>query len=196
MPGVIRGYGSALAIRAKVLAGIEAETGQPARAPNLDATAPYAMGLGRVFDDLEVMVGGQPLNFGQVGSSSVEVNGDDRARFRCEDAFGRSHIQVEGGGVDVGEDGSGADVAHRFGCGEEAVCGDNHLIVGTDAGRLERQLQRRRSRADAHRVLGADKPSEFVLKPLDPLSPDEVAGLQNGLHSLLDFFLDRHVLGF
>src|SRR5437762_326400 len=98
--------------------------------------------------------------------------------------------------IDIRKDRPGADVRDRFGGGEEAVGGDNHLVAGPDSGRLESQLQGVGSGGHAHGVARANVASQVSLESFHPLAAHELARLEHGLDRLLYLVSDRVVLGF
>ena len=99
-----------------------------------------AEGLGGVFDELEIVFAGDGGEGVHVGALAEEVDGEDGGVLEAgwegfgEDFLDGLGVEVEGGEVDVGEDGMGSGAEDGGGGGEEAEGGGNDGVAGADAG--------------------------------------------------------------
>ena len=93
-----------------------------------------------------------------------EVDRDDRPR-PVGDLRGRVlEVEVERGGVDVGEDRGRAAPRDRLGRRVEGEGGADHLVAGPDAERVERDHQRVGAVGDADRPLHAERSGGLLLE--------------------------------
>ena len=106
---------------------------------------------------------------------------DDRLRARADRVRETRRIEIERPLGDVHEHRPRAHGGNRRRCGDERVRGGDHVVSRPDTERAERELERRRARADAHgmphaAVLG--EPSlEFVeLRAADERGTGDDAG--------------------
>ena len=76
---------------------------------------------------------GEVAEGGHVGGDAEGVDDEDGAGSRGEDAFDRGGREVEGDGIDVGEDRCGADVQDGVGDGDEGEGRDDDFIAFSDA---------------------------------------------------------------
>ena len=70
------------------------------------------------------------------------MDGDDRPRALGDGRLDGRRVDVERGGIDVGEHRPGACAGDRLGGGVERVGGADHLVAGPNHQALERQDQR------------------------------------------------------
>ena len=104
-------------------------------------------------------------------------------------------VDVVGDRVAVDQHRHGADRRHGQRRRDERVAGDDDLVAGLDAGRLEGQPQRVEARADADGVLRADHRREALLEGLDFGAEDVLAVQQDLLHGGLDLVAHGRVMG-
>ena len=105
-------------------------------------------------------------------------------------------VQVEGLGVDVDEDGGGADLGDGFGGGDEGVGHRDDGITRADSGRHEGEAQGVGAGVDADAVFGVAECGEGFFEVLDVRSADE-SGVLEGFGDHGDGFSgDGFVLGF
>ena len=105
-------------------------------------------------------------------------------------------IHVEGLGVDIDEDGDGADLGDGFGGGDEGVGHRDDRIPRADSGRHEGEAQGVGAGVDADAVFAVAKGGEFLFEAGHLGSADEHAGGHGFGDDGDDFRFDLFVLGF
>ncbi len=88
--------------------------------------------LGGVLDNHELMLLGDLHQGVHVGHLAVEVHGHDGARAGGDFCLDLRHVQVVGGGINIHEDGRGADARDGAGGGEEGVGRGDDLVARAD----------------------------------------------------------------
>ena len=125
-------------------------------ADRADATAVVFRpdGLGRVFHQGDAL---RPGDLGQghrIDRLAEKVHGNDRLGSRRDQRCHVFGIDIEGGGVDVGEYRLGAEPRHGAGRGEEREAGQDHLVAGRYIQGHQGQEQGVAARGAADGVLG------------------------------------------
>jgi hypothetical protein len=105
------------------------------------------------------------------------------------------NIHGERVGVDVDQNGLGADVLHCGNRGNESERYRNDFITGTDAGREQGELQGAGSGVDADSMLHAAKRGEVFLEGFDLGPEDEAARFENTPESFVDLGFQAGDLG-
>ena len=116
-----------------LLVGIEAEYGEIAEAAGAVVLDFRPDGFGGVFNDGKVVVCGQIAKRRHVGGDAEGVDDQDGASARGEDALDGCRREVEGDGIDVGEDGYGADLKNSSGDGDESEGWNDDFVPFSDA---------------------------------------------------------------
>ena len=143
--GVARHDGAAVAEGAEVFAREKAGASHVAKgaggALHSGALVHGTEALGVVFNEAQPMLLGPGHEGVHVGALPEEVHHDDGLRAGGSGALGRGGVEVEGVGVDVCEDGGGADFGHDFGRGDEGKVGDDDLVAWADTERAQGEVQ-------------------------------------------------------
>ena len=193
--GIVHEDGAGVAERAQVLGGVEAERSDPRQRPHHAPFVSCAVGLTGVLDEGEAVVTGDLQERIEVGRVAVEVHGQEGLRpwrDRARDGLGRD---VEGGGVDVGENRASAG-GEDGEAGERGGEGRGHdLVAGADADRGEGELDRLRPARDPHRVLGAAGRGQLALEGLALAAEDEPARVEDAPHGRLQLATDGRDAG-
>ncbi len=82
-------------------------------------------------------------------------------------------VEIQGGGLDVGENRHAARQHHRLAGGVEGEGGHDHLVTGAQPQGAQRDHQRVRAVGDAHRTPRAEVARPFLLEGLDRRTQDE-----------------------
>jgi hypothetical protein len=126
---------------AQVLGGIKAEGGDVAQSAGLDSAPFRAPGLGCVFNDSQAALLSKTRK--RIGALAKEVDGEDGAdefALRAiEHTFDRRGREVEGGRVNVGQQGCGAGAKNCADRGKEAERRGDHSLAGANSGGGQRQ---------------------------------------------------------
>jgi hypothetical protein len=192
--GVVGHDRAALAVRAEVLAGVEAEAAGARERPDAATLVECAVRLRRVLDDDEIVALGYFVHGVHVRRLAVEVDGDDGARALGHGALQLCGVEVVGDGVAVHEDGRGPYGRDGLGRGEEGVGRDDDLVAGADAARQQREVERRRAVRDADALARADVVRELALERLDLAPEHEGRRVEHALDGRVNLGLERAVL--
>ena len=123
---------------AEIFCGVEAERGGVAERSGGSVIPGCSEGLGSVFDEEDVVVLFQGRECVPVGALAVEMDWEDgfdvSAGGGLQDLFDCGGGEVEGGGVDVGEEGRGAATENGADGGEEAERSGDDGVAGADVG--------------------------------------------------------------
>ena len=183
---------------AQVFCGIKAEGGGGAECPRFHSLPLRAPGLGGVFNEGQVMLSSETGKRGPIGALAVKMNrqdGLDRFALRAfQNGLHGVRVQVEGSGVDVGQNRSGAgaeDGAHR---GEEAERGGDDGRTGADSGGGQGQPEGIGARGAAQRVGHAQLLLGGALKGGYRLAKDELLRLKHVGDRIQQFLVERTVL--
>ena len=146
---------AAVAGRAEVLGREEGEAAVMADRAGAAAFVLRADRLGGVFDDHKPVLL-RDLHHGvHVGHLAVEMHGHDRPRAGGDLCLDLRRLQVVGGGVNIHEDGCGADARDAAGGGEEGVGRGDDLVARADPLGHQADEQGVSSGRDADRVSAA-----------------------------------------
>ena len=113
-----------------------------------------------------------------------------------EDGFDGCWVEIEGGGVDVGEDGSGSGAEDGADGGEEAERGGDDGVAGADAGGGQRQPEGVGAGGAADGVGHAELLGGCAFKCGDRLTEDKLLRLQYMADGFEQFVVERLVLAF
>ena len=155
---VISEYSTAVAIAPQGLGGEEGGGGDVAETAGTAHHKAVAVGLGQldasakalgtVLDEVHAFAFGDGADGGEVGGQAEEVHGNHRfgtqghvVVYRADGIVQTFGIHVEGAGVDIDKDGSGAFERHHFGRGEEGEVGHKDCIAFAHAKGLQGQGQ-------------------------------------------------------
>lgn len=116
-----------------LLVGIEAEDGEIAKSADASLMKFGTDRFAGVFNDYEVVPGGEVAKAMHVRGNAEGVDYEDGAGSRGQRAFNCGGCEVESDRVDVGEDGCGANVKDGVGYGDEGERGDDDFIAFSDA---------------------------------------------------------------
>ena len=135
---------------------------------------------------------------GPIGALAVEMNGQDGAD-KCalrpiQYRFDGLGVQVEGGGLDVGQHRGGAGPENRAGGGEKAERGGDDSVAGADAGGGQRQPEGIGAGGAAQCVGHAQLPGSGALKGGYLLAKDELLSLKDSPDRIQQFLVERAVL--
>ncbi len=103
----------------ELLVGVEAEDGEVAEGADAALMKFSTDRFAGVFNDDKVVARGKGAEGEHVGGNTEGMNDQDGTRSRGEESFDCGGDQVEGYGIDVGEDGCSADVEDGVGDGDE-----------------------------------------------------------------------------
>jgi hypothetical protein len=156
----------AVSIGAQVLAGIETEATDIPDRTDSPAFVHGAMGLGRIFHNLQTVLRSDFQNGIHVGRLPVKVNRKDGLRPGGNFFFYFRHIDVVGSGVDVYKDYFGPGHGHGFGGGDETVRHRDHLVPCSDPQGLQREKKRIGSVAHADTVFCSAESGKTLFKGL------------------------------
>jgi hypothetical protein len=174
--GVGRRHRAAVAPRPEVLGRVEREAPGVAQRADAAAVIARAVGLRGVLDHEQAGLARQREDRVHVDRLAIEVDRDDGARARAETAGHAVCREQLGTGVDVHGTGRCAGQRHALRRRDEGVGGDDDLVTGSDAQRLERERDRLRSRGDAERVRGLAPRRVVALEHVELLAEREGAG--------------------
>ena len=133
----------------------------------------------------------------QTGTWSAVQNGAHALAARpVEDLFNRRRAQVEGGGIDVGQDGGGSGAQDGADRGEEAERGGDHGHAGADARGGLSQPQGIGARGAADGVGHAQTLFRCPLEGGHGFTEDELLRLQHMPKSFKQFRMERTILAF
>jgi hypothetical protein len=192
--GVVGDDHPAFAVRAEILARVEAEARQVAHAADAPAAVARAVRLRRILDDEQSVPARDRQNRIHVGRLTVQMYRQDRLRSRRDRRIELRGIERERLRIDVDEDRFGAGVAdgrHRRHEGEGH--GDD-FVARADASGEQRQVQGARARVDGDAMRGADIGGEFRFECRDLVAEDELAAVEHPVDRLVNFVLDGLVL--
>ena len=178
--GGIRDQHPAVAQRAQVLRRIEAEGAGQREAAGPLAPPDRAVRLAGILDHLQSAVGGQRQDGLHVGDAAEQMHRDDRAGSRRD---GGGHCIGVHRAVGIAIDEHRARAHRKDGAdgGDERVRLGDHVVASTYAGGAQRQLERRESGIDAHRIGRVAVRGELALEGLEVLPQDEVAAVEHRL---------------
>ena len=118
----------------------------------------------RVFGDEQAVLVGNFIDAVEVADLPAVVHGDDRLCFRRDLFFDLIRVDAAGFVVDVGENGCRAAVDDGACRGGERHRRGDDFVAGADAGRKQRNVERRGAGVHGDGVLCADVLRKFLLK--------------------------------
>jgi len=97
----------------------------------LHLTAGHSKRMRRVVDDGDIVFLGKALEAGDVADVSIDMHGDDGlGDAGLDERLDFRGVKAERLGVDIGEDGLGADAHERMGCSDEGKRRGDHFAAG------------------------------------------------------------------
>jgi hypothetical protein len=190
-----RRHDAAVAERAEILRGIEAEGRHVPEAADTLAGDRRAMGLGAVLDDPDPRRPGQRQDPRHIRRLPVDVDRNHRADRRDAVAAVAPPRQRRGqivgihaiaSRVDVDQDGGRPDHFDRRDGGDRRMRHRHHRTARPDAQRAQRQRQGVGAVGDAHRVRHAEPGGELALEGLDLGTEDVPPRSQRARHRRVD----------
>ena len=163
---VIGGDGAAVAQRAEVLAGVEAEARRVAQAAGAPAHITRAMGLGRVFDHAQTVAARDGVDRAHVGRLAVQVHRHDGAGAWRDGRLDAARIEVVGLRVALHRHWRGAGLADRQPGSDEGRRRHDDLAAGADAPGAQHQVQGVQAIGHGNTVRGAAVLRELALESL------------------------------
>ena len=190
---VVRGHGAGVAVRAEILARIEAEGGDVGERA---ATPPAVLGsvrLRRILDEPQAVALADSADRIRIARVTEEIDADDRLRSRRDG--GRREIDVQlAEAVAVDEHRRRAEPDDREDRGDERVRRSDHLVAPSDLERVEGERECGGARGDADGVLDAAVGGPLAFEAPDLLAEDVLRGGDRVDHRTVDLLLDRRVL--
>ena len=193
--GIVAADRSAVAEATEILAREEAESSVGTDGADPAALVFRADGLTGVFDHDEPMLLRQGHDRVHVGRLTEEVDRYDRLGVRGYFGFDRAGIDIERDRVDVREHRGRADPHDGSDGGEERERRGDDLVSCSDPFGHQRDDQRVRAAAHAHRAGGAAVGGHLLFKGLDFGTEYEALAVADLLHDGHDFRFERGVLG-
>ena len=129
---VVGHNGTAVAVSAQVLAGIEAEAGHLSEVARSPAFVFSAVGLGGVFDHPEPVLLRDLVDGVHVGRLSEEMHGNHSFGLRCDLPFEVGYVDVIGVRINVGEYNLPTCRGHGLRRGDKRIGGDHDLVAVAD----------------------------------------------------------------
>ena len=148
----VRQHGAPLPRRDQ-LGGVERQRRHVGERADGPAAVRAAEGVRRVGDDGPAVLARERQQPVVLTGQAGEVHGQDSARARRRGALHRIGIEVQRGGVDVGEHGPGTLVDDGVRGRGEGQGRRDRLVAGPEPGRPARRVQRRRAVGEGHSVL-------------------------------------------
>jgi len=183
---VVRGDATAVAEHGQVFRREEAERAEVAHRADGLALVFRTLRLRTIFDDPEMMFGGDAQQPVHVHGMPVNIHRDDADGARRDGGFDLVEIQAIGV-VDVHEHRAGAEVNERFHGGKRGVAGHDDFIAGADALQLVQEINNHRPGRTQNALGGAGVGREFFFKLLRFLAEDVLAGADGAQGGFLDF---------
>ena len=193
---VVGHHHAAFAIRAEVLARVEAERAGETDAARAPAVELGAMRLAGIFDHRDAVAVRDRQDSGHVRHLAVEMHRQDRLRPGRDRLLELVHVHGEGPGFHVDEHRHRAGVADRGDRRDERKRDGDDLVARSDAGRQEREVKRARARVHPDRLPGAAIGREVALEIGDELAEHELPALEDVDDGSVDLRLDALVLRF
>ncbi len=193
--GIVGDDHPALAVRAKVLSGIEAEAAHVSQAPG---PTPFVLGTVRltgIFDHHQAVPPGDLQDGVHVSRLAVEVHRDDRFGPLGDRGFDRVRVDVEGARIDVDEHRPRPGVADRRHRRDEGERNRDDLVARTDVRGKQREVKGARAGVHADTVLRLTIGRELRFERGNLGAQGELAALQYALDRRVYLILDRRVLG-
>ena len=137
------------------------------------------MRLRGIVDDGQISGGG-------LRRPAVEVDDDHRLRALRSVCFPRRRGDGSCAGIDIDEDGRGADRAHRRRGGHGRERRNEYLIAWADTERLEGELERRRPGGHADHVSVAAPGRQLAFEGLELWAEQDVTGGEHSRHDVVE----------
>lgn len=138
-----------------------------------------AVRLGGVVHDGQATLARELEQRVDVGTLSVEVDGNECARARTASTRRRRGVERPPDRIDVGEHRRRPGGDDRGDRGHAGVRGRDHLVTGPDARRAQGELERVGARADCDGLAGAAPRGELLLEGRDLGAADEHAPVED-----------------
>lgn len=197
---VVGGNRTGVADGAEVFAGVEAETCCVAPVAGFFAVDLCAVGLGGVFQYQQVMTLRDAHDGRHVGELTVEMDGQDGARFGRNGGFGLVRAEVVGCFVRFDEDWRQPVFSNGENAGDVGVGGHDDFVAFLDPALLFPGTQRERECIEAvghaNAVLRAAVFGEFVFEGFVLLAVDVPAGVNDAGGGFDELFAVLGVAGF
>ena len=132
--GIVGGDQAAIAGSAEIFGRKETEAAKIAEGSGEAAVVARADGLRGVFHDKKIFGFGDGEDGSEIGGKPEEMDGHDGFGVCGDGGFDIFGIEIEGDGIDVDEDGLGAELEDGAGGGNEAEGSGDDLVAGTYAG--------------------------------------------------------------
>jgi len=159
--------------------GVEAEDADAAEGADLAAFVGTAEAFAGVFDEGDFVAGGDGGDFVHADGVAEGFDGEDGFGFGGDGGFDFVGIEVEGLGVDVDEDGSGADHLDDVGGGDEGEGGGDDLVAGADVQGEEAAVEAGGAGGDGDGFVDVEVVLEGVFELGAFGAQGEMAGFQN-----------------
>ena len=193
--GVVHDERTAFATCAKVLAGIEAESGHEAEGACDLAVVFRAVGLGRVFDQGDIVFLTNRKQRVHIAGVAVEMNRHEGFGARGDGLFDALGVDAAGLVVDININRTGTDVGNGPACGNKGLGRGNNFIARTDVKNAQSDMERGGAAVKTDSVLCAAESGEVFLKLRD-VRPEAVGAVVEGFGNHgIDFFAQRTQLG-
>jgi hypothetical protein len=184
--GVVHQDGAAVAHGPEILGWIEREPRNPRDVADGAALVLRGVGLARILDHDELVAGRDVHDRIEIGGVTVEVNRQDAARLRSDEALDALGVEVHRHGVHVTEDGDGAETRDRESRERRGHRRGDDLVTGADATGFEGEDESVGSVRDGDRVLHSHVGGEFLLERLHLGAEDEPAAIEDARDRAVD----------
>ena len=141
-------------------------------------------GMGSVFDDDQVVTGGDGIDGVQVGRQAGDVDRDDGPGALGNSGLDQVRIEVKVSGANIDKHRLCLKVAHGFGRGCKGVGAGDHLVAPLRANRFQGQVHGRRAEVDGDGVFGP-KGSRKLSLELASLGAGGDPTRSQGVHHLI-----------
>ena len=172
------------------MVGIEAPGGELAEAAHALPLPLGAVRLGGVLEQPEAAPPAEVEEGVDVERPAIEMDADDAHRAVGHPRLGVRRIEVQGLGVDVGEDDLAAQQGHGLGRGEEAEGGDDHLVAWLKAEGAQAEDQGVGAVGEAGARLDAQIGGEGGFELLHLRAEDEGRLVEDALPALVELLGD------
>ncbi len=171
-----------------VLSRIKAEAAEITKGTGLASFVLCFDGVCAILDQLEMMAAGDLADGIHLAGAASKVHRQQCASAWRDLSLNLSRINIEGAGIDVGQDRSAPSVQNGIHRGAEGHRRRNDLVSGFDSRSQNAQMQRRRAGVQCQRVGGAFVGRKLSFKARYAGTGAQPARLQNR-HYFIDFRL-------
>ena len=187
--GVVQHQAAAFG-RRDVLVRLEAERHQVTQGTDLLAVPFRTQGLGRVFDDAQVVFLGDGVQAVHVHRQAGQVNRDDRLGARGDGRLDLVQVDIAGHRVDIGEHRGRADFDDHVGGGDPGDWRGDHFVARADTGDAQGDFHGAGAGVEGAHRTSAEVFRQLRFKGRDLRTAGDPAGAQDIAHGGNGRFVD------